>query len=400
MDALLILSGLLLMLAGLVWLISLAFQRSLLWGCASLLPPGLLLYLFRDWNRARRAMLVFCLGFVPLIVGVSLLANRDAERFAALLSLQWLRLPADETGQALTGTFRGESFAPTLAELEGRTLTLRQGAEGQAMREVTIQLPEEPGNTLRLGVLPTDRGALPVVELRWRESEFGEPKVQRFDRGYTLHLGLTAEAPRTMAGDFHLVLPPALDTNLSGQVKLASDALAAMPPDRTVDSDQTLAYVVLDHLQRRYATERIELAPLPPVQWPATQVRLTVDARIDGQARRLTLELTKATDGWQVSTDGQRAKPARVAASAVPETPQAPRASRDDPLLLETVIRHPERFLHQRLRAHTERGGVASGTFAGLDAEGRLSILRSRQGSGQAAYILSPGEIVLLELLD
>ena len=39
MDALLILGGLLLIVAGIVWLIVLAFGTSLLWGVGSLLPP-------------------------------------------------------------------------------------------------------------------------------------------------------------------------------------------------------------------------------------------------------------------------------------------------------------------------------------------------------------------------
>ena len=43
MDALLILGGLLLILAGLVWLVMRAFATSLLWGWPSFLPPFTLL---------------------------------------------------------------------------------------------------------------------------------------------------------------------------------------------------------------------------------------------------------------------------------------------------------------------------------------------------------------------
>ena len=45
MDALLIIGGLLLMLAGLVWLVMRAFATSLLWGWGSLIPPITLLYI-------------------------------------------------------------------------------------------------------------------------------------------------------------------------------------------------------------------------------------------------------------------------------------------------------------------------------------------------------------------
>ena len=47
MDALLILGGLLLILAGLVWLVMLAFSTSLLWGWGSLIPPVTLIYVLR-----------------------------------------------------------------------------------------------------------------------------------------------------------------------------------------------------------------------------------------------------------------------------------------------------------------------------------------------------------------
>src|SRR5690606_39339386 len=56
MDALLILGGLLLIIAGLVWMIMLAFGTSLLWGFGSLLPPLTLIYPLRHWRTARKAV--------------------------------------------------------------------------------------------------------------------------------------------------------------------------------------------------------------------------------------------------------------------------------------------------------------------------------------------------------
>lgn len=62
MDALLIIGGLLLMLAGLVWLVMRAFATSLLWGWGSLLPPLTLIYVVRHWARARSAVMLIGLG--------------------------------------------------------------------------------------------------------------------------------------------------------------------------------------------------------------------------------------------------------------------------------------------------------------------------------------------------
>jgi hypothetical protein len=66
MDALLILGGLLLIVFGLVWLVTLAFGSSLFWGLGSLFPPLTLLYVVRHWRIARKAVVLGSLGFIPL----------------------------------------------------------------------------------------------------------------------------------------------------------------------------------------------------------------------------------------------------------------------------------------------------------------------------------------------
>jgi len=60
MDALLILGGLLLIVFGLVWLVTLAFGSSLFWGLGSLFPPLTLLYVVRHWRTARKAASSAC----------------------------------------------------------------------------------------------------------------------------------------------------------------------------------------------------------------------------------------------------------------------------------------------------------------------------------------------------
>ena len=116
MDALLILGGLLLIVAGFVWLIVLAFGTSLLWGVGSLLPPIALVYLVRHWHVARKAIGLSGLGFIPLVVGFTLLANQEPERLAAIASLKWLE--PDEHAQShdlairLHGQLDGRPFNP------------------------------------------------------------------------------------------------------------------------------------------------------------------------------------------------------------------------------------------------------------------------------------------------
>src|SRR5690606_30116783 len=107
MDALLILGGLLLILAGLVWLVMLAFGTSLLWGMGSLVPPLTLVYVLSHWRTARKALALSALGFIPLVVGLTMLAGQDAERLEALLSLRWLK-PEAAAPSDLAIQLRGE----------------------------------------------------------------------------------------------------------------------------------------------------------------------------------------------------------------------------------------------------------------------------------------------------
>ena len=57
MDALLILGGLLLMVAGYIWVIVLAFGTGLLWGYGSLFPPVALAYIGVHWRTARKGVI-------------------------------------------------------------------------------------------------------------------------------------------------------------------------------------------------------------------------------------------------------------------------------------------------------------------------------------------------------
>ena len=129
MDALLILGGVLMILSGLVLLVTLAFGTSLLWGLGSLFPPLTLVYVIRYWKRARKALALAGMGCIPLVVGLVQLAQHDAERLQAIVSLDWLKSPpavVPELNIRLYGELRGQPFAPTEGELIDGVLSLRE----------------------------------------------------------------------------------------------------------------------------------------------------------------------------------------------------------------------------------------------------------------------------------
>ncbi|MHA6493350.1 MFS transporter [Pseudomonas borbori] len=415
MDALLILGGLLLILAGLVWLVMRAFGTSLLWGCASVLPPLTLLYVVRHWRLARPALGLSALGFIPLVVGLTLMANQDSQRLAAIFSLKWLepekQVPA-ELAIKLSGVLNGQPFQPQQGELIDGLLSLREGTDFFARREVSIRLPEPVAGAVRVDVLPEDSGALPEVEVSWLLPEQDLPEARRLSRGYTLHLDLQPVPPNKLAGDFHLVLPPQFATTLSGKVELFTDGLRYRDGkvDRTIDSTDTLAHVVEDYLRRRFATRDVQLQPLPAVALPAVNVEVTVDARIDGQAQQLPILLKKnQSRGWAVSGDRFPQLP-EVASPAVAPSSEAPAAAAPErvskPLdrrlrfSLESLLRSPSRYQNLTMRVLTERGNSPEGRFQGIDPDGRIVLRQRMSGQGEVSYTLRPEEITRIELLE
>jgi hypothetical protein len=222
MEALLILGGLLLVLAGLVWLVVLAFGTSLLWGLGSLIPPFTLAFLVRHWRVARKALMLSALGVIPLVVGLALLASQDSQRFAAILELRWLEAPTEQAvaqNTQLNGALHGSPFKPQQVELLDGVLSLREGQDFYAQREIRIRLPRPFSGALQVDVLPEDQGDVPEVEISWLLPGQELPEARRLTSGYTLHLNLTLQAPNRLLGDFHLVLPPRYETTLSGSTR-------------------------------------------------------------------------------------------------------------------------------------------------------------------------------------
>ncbi len=420
MDALLILGGLLLILAGLVWLVMRAFATSLLWGWGSLLPPLTLLYVLRHWRFARAPLSLAGLGFIPLIVGMTLLASQDSQRLEAILSLQWLKpaeQPPAELAIALNGELYGRPFAPQQGELIDGVLSLREGQDFFAQSELLIRLPQAVKGPLRLDVLPGDEGVLPEIEISWLLPEQELPEARRLSRGYTLHLDLQPQAPNRLAGNFHLVLPPQFKTSLSGKVELFSDGLRYKggQVNRQIDSVDTLRYVIEDYLQRRFVTRQVQLQPLAAVSFPAERLELQVQVLIDGQQQAVDMQLKKSLNrGWAVEGDSfaslpelpepvlaaSTSKPARVQVVAAPPERVSRPLDRRIRFSLDALLRSPSRYHNLSMRVATERGNTAAGRFQGLDKDGRIMLRQRLSGQGEVSYSLRPEEVVRIELLE
>jgi hypothetical protein len=413
MEALLILGGLLLVVAGAVWLVVLAFGTSLLWGVGSLVPPLTLAYIVRHWTTARRAVAFSSLGLIPLIVGFSLLASQDPERVSSIFSLEWL-LPEEaqaprELAFALRGEIDGRPFNPQTGTLIGGVLSLSQGYALFASQEVKIRLGEELRGPLRVDILPQDPNPVPSVEISWLRPEQPLPEARRIEQGYTLHLDLKPVSPNKLAGDIHLVLPAHYGTSISGSIELFTDHLRyrAGQVDLAHDSLDTLAYVAKDHLQRRHATVDVEILSVAPVTFPAQALTIRAEARINGRPAPHELALQKTEPGWVVKDDRypplasiNAERSSEVAMTTQPmSAAERPATNTDTYFSLERLLAEPARYEQRRVRAYTERGGAAEGRFLGIDGDGNVAIRRLHKGPGEVTYNLAPADVVMVELL-
>ncbi|WP_454255464.1 MFS transporter [Pseudomonas sp. Marseille-Q8238] len=410
MDALLILAGVLLMLAGLVWLVMLAFSTSLLWGWGSLVPPLTLIYVVKHWHTARKAVMVVALGCIPLVVGLTLLASKDAARVAAIFSLNWLK-PIEQAPPELAiklhGELNGQPFAPQQAELIDGVLSLREGQDFFARRELKIRLPHMPKGSVRVDVLPEDEGSLPEVEVSWLLPEQDLPEARRLNKGYTLHLDLQVVPPNKLGGEFHLVLPTQYRTTLSGRLELFTDRLRYRDGqlDASFDSQETLIHIVEDYLQRRFSTRLVQRVALPVVTFPSTRATVDVEARINGKPQSLQLVLEKGDQGWRVEGDRFPVLQVGTSSTADATSPVAlserkASVDRRQRFTLLRLLSSPQQYQNLSMRVTKVSGGSAEGRFDGLASDGSIRLKQQRGGAGQASFSLHPDEISRVELLE
>lgn len=412
MDALLILGGLLLILVGLVLLVMRGFATGLLWGWACLLPPLTLLFIVAHWRRARQPLGCCALGMIPLIVGLAVMAGQDPQRLEAIIGLQWLQPEQQAPGELniqLHGQLNGEPFAPQEAEIIDGVLSLREGQDFFARRELSIRGLPTSADGLRLDVLPDDPGQLPEIELSWLLPDQDLPEARQLKGGYTLHLDLRPEEPNRLVGEFHLVLPAQFRTTLTGKVELFRNGLRYQQGkvDRTVDSRDTLAYLITDYLQRRFASRDAQLAPLPLHDMSSGSLTLDVQARVGGQEQRVPVRLSKHPQlGWRVDDDHFPALPetyesAPNAAAAKPMVTPPPAQPEARPeLTLARLIAEPQRYVNQPMRLFSEKGSAVQGQFAGIDEQGQLVLRQRLNGSGEARFTIAPADVVHVERID
>ena len=208
-----------------------------------------------------------------------------------------------------------------------------------------------------------------------------------------------------------VLLPPSYQTSLSGDVELYSSRLRYRDGrvDTRYNTQETIAWVITDYLQRSSRRHDVQLQPLPLLDLNAERLDLEVEAQIAGVPRRSSLSLSRTEmHGWRVSGDREAPLPEPSEEELLRTAPVPTTIVRGDarPLdrrigfSLERLLDAPSRYLGARMQVLTERGRSAEGRFAGINEKGRLVIQHSLGGQGEASFLLRPSEVTQIELLE
>lgn len=232
MEALLILSGVVALILGWLWLVVSSMRRSvsrmllvLFFGPLTLLLPGMGYPL---WPR-----ILMSIGLLGIISGGSWLHYQHPERTQQLLAGRWLTESANKAD--IRGAILGKPFHPNRIAWHGDDLVFEESDGGRILRSLTIRF----GNAKELLMAPTverlpyDRGAWPELILRWHAGAMSEPGLRRITEDYSLNMDFHRADSGQVEGRIHLYLASTHNTWLSGLIHLASTPEWMLERERT-----------------------------------------------------------------------------------------------------------------------------------------------------------------------
>lgn len=220
MPALLIISGVLLIVLGWAW-VALAARRLPIprFVLALLAAPVTLVLRGRGYSRLARLLIL--IGVLMALAGAVLLQREQPERFSQLLGGEWA---ATTEGIGVAGELMGQPFRPDRAIWRGNDLVFEEGPAGRIRRSLAIRF--DPAERLlastALDRLPGDAGPWPELLLQWHTGALSQPGLLRVTDNYTLSLDFIRLAGGSAQVSVRLHLPTRPATLLDGQAILAS----------------------------------------------------------------------------------------------------------------------------------------------------------------------------------
>lgn len=242
MEALLILTAVVMIAVAWVWLIvsslRLPIHRTVI---AVALPLATLLLRDRGYPRAPRFLLVT--GLLCGLAGIGMLYHQQPERFGALVSGEWVA--AAQTQTTLNGAIMGQPFNPDRVLWRGDELLFEEGPPDRIRRSIGIrfdvasQMMTEP----TIERIPGDEEGWPELMLQWHGGALEPPGLRRVTTDYSLSLGFSPEQGEQAKVVVHMHLLPVHGTWMRGEMLLAGNPqwLIDLLTKQTTKPDHTKA---------------------------------------------------------------------------------------------------------------------------------------------------------------
>lgn len=222
MEALLILTAVVMIAVAWVWLVAsslrLPVHRTVI---AAALPFATLFLRDRGYPRAPRLMLVA--GLLCGVAGIGVLYHQQPERFGALVSGDWLATAPAQT--TLSGAIMGQPFNPDRGLWRGDELLFEEGPTNRIRRSIGIrfdvasQMMTEP----TIERIPGDEEGWPELVLQWHGGALEPPGLRRVTTDYSLSLNFTPEQGGQAKVAVHMHLLPVHGTWMRGEMLLTDN---------------------------------------------------------------------------------------------------------------------------------------------------------------------------------
>lgn len=297
MPALLIISGLLLIVLGWLWVAVAARKLPIGRLLLAILAAPLTLIL-RGRGYARLPRLLMAAGLILLLAGGALLQREQPERFTQLLAGEWAT--PTSRGAGIGGELMGQPFNPERIFWRGNDLIMEEGPPQRIRRALTLRFdPAMLQSGLRtIDRLPGDTGPWPELLLQWHTGALNQPGLLRVTEDYTLSLDFIPLSSAAMQLRLRLHLPTKPATLLNGETSMAAppDWLArlqepAAAPAPVAQSESPIARPRQEEQSRPQWQDLSVLAVLDePEFFIGQQLRLTTQAgrRYEGRLKAIS----------------------------------------------------------------------------------------------------------------
>jgi hypothetical protein len=279
MDALLILSGLVLLLWGWGWLVFASVRLGAARLVLAVFLPMLSLILPRQGYPLIPRLLIAA-GMLSAAAGIVYLHHSDRARYELLISGAWMGEPAAATG--LSGRILGQRFEPDRVIWEGDELLFEEGPPDRVRRSLRIRF-NGAQTLLRDRVVhkvPGDEGPWPELVLQWYEGAMLPPGLRKVSSPYSLSLRFSPTGENGVMVFINLSLGEGQATWLRGETALQDSPpwlIALEPPTPAIQpaSQAPLAVAEPEPVRERWGELSVLALLDEPERFLGSTIRIT-----------------------------------------------------------------------------------------------------------------------------